>query len=277
MWLLILSMALILFWLSLSRQEGFELYSYPAPVYTTAPVRWIRVLNNNNTYIQISQIAAFDFNNVNVAYNRPTYSNKTYAPSNSGMAVNGDLRARNWMNNLFHSHGGTDAYWVVDLGTDVVLNRIVYYNRLDCCRDRARGMNIQLQNSAGAQVKMLTIPENFGDDLVVTFYLNSLNGPKGEKGDGGAKGDKGDAGVAGQNGALGQPGPTGPKGEKGDIGPVGAQGPIGVTGPYGLAGATGPAGPKGPQGMRGDKGVDALADGPDGTYSKTALGSSKLT
>ncbi|XP_078692969.1 polycystin-1-like protein 2 [Branchiostoma floridae x Branchiostoma belcheri] len=46
-----------------------------------------------------------------------------------------------------HSAGEANPWWMVDLGTQYPIERIVVYNRLDCCSDRISPSNIHVGNS----------------------------------------------------------------------------------------------------------------------------------
>ena len=105
-----------------------------------------------------------------------------------------------------------------------------------------------------------------------------LPGPQGIPGPIGPRGLAGTAGLVGAIGPMGPIGPIGPMGPAGAIGIPGPVGPAGTPGPYGLQGIAGPTGATGARGLKGDQGpmgMDALAEGADGSYSKTVLGSSK--
>ena len=265
-------------------------------------------------YLQISQVAAFDEGGTNVAKSRPTLaSSASSGGGNAAIAVDGTLQPRGWPN-IYHSSDTTGReFWQVELAKPTVLNRIEFYNRLDCCQTRALGYTLLLLASDGTLLTAIpfTAASTSANSTAMTFHLNTLAGVNGLAGPTGPAGTPGNAGAPGNPGAQGAPGATGPrgvaglpgtaqfgptgptgfgatgpKGATGALGPTGSGkdgipgpvGPTGSAGPYGLQGKEGPKGPTGPKGAKGDQGPmgkDALADGPDGTYGKTTLGSSK--
>lgn len=59
----------------------------------------------------------------------------------------------------FHTQQQPGAWWQVDLGSHATLDRIVLYNRLDCCSERANSITVQL-SSDGKQFR--TVYANAG-------------------------------------------------------------------------------------------------------------------
>ena len=229
-----------------------------------------------NRAIQISQLAAFNdaSPSVNVAVGRPTTASAHLATGAPSFAVDGTLAARGWPN-IYHSAANTgNEFWEVELAQPTTLSRIEFYNRLDCCQDRASKYVLILK---GIDQKIIaTIPFTSTSNSM-TFYLNKLKGAA-------ADGAVGPRGVPGEIGPQGIPGAVGPAGVAGLAGPVGTQGiagpvgPTGTAGPFGLQGEVGPTGSVGEKGLKGDmgaRGISALEEGPDGAYASTNLGSSK--
>ena len=100
--------------------------------FATPGVRYIKITNvsqTNRTYIQITQLMAYDDKGTNVALNKTAssnnlYNNTQYLPS---YAVDGTSQK------MFHSGNPTDNdFWMVDLGQEYKLSKIVYTNRKDC-------------------------------------------------------------------------------------------------------------------------------------------------
>ena len=97
-----------------------------------------------NMCIQISQIAVFDNREVNVAVGKPVMSTPPLAPDcNAERAVDGKLMPRGHPFE-YHSLCRQGDYWVVDFGKLYPVKRVEYYNRADCCADRANGMLVEL-------------------------------------------------------------------------------------------------------------------------------------
>jgi len=60
-------------------------------------------------------------------------------------AVNGNISN---FNGVYHStEVGEDEFWQLDLGDSYTIKKIVYYNRHDCCQNRAANMTINVYNT----------------------------------------------------------------------------------------------------------------------------------
>ena len=179
----------------------------------------------------------------------------------------------------------------VDLGSVVPIFKIIVTNRKDCCRERAVGTILTIQNQDKATIytsdpitdksgnntyselggnndtkqryyyTFTYFPPNttvLGDFVDLT--MSGPAGPAGAQGPVGPAGAQGPAGPAGAQGLVGPVGPVGPAGTAGaqglvgPAGPVGAQGLVGPAGPVGAQGLVGPAGPEGKMGPAGPEG-----------------------
>lgn len=94
--------------------------------------------------IQISQLAAFDNRGQNVAFGKPvSAANKLANDCGPERAVDGKLQSRAHPFE-YHSLGRSNDFWMVDLTREYPIKQIDYYNRADCCSQRAAGMIIEL-------------------------------------------------------------------------------------------------------------------------------------
>jgi hypothetical protein len=109
--------------------------------------------------IQISQLAVYS-NGVNVAKNKSVSSANVYSDAyGSGKpeyAVDGELAQRTYPN-VYHSSCRAGDFWVVDLQQEYPVEKVVYYNRVDCCADRAQGMMIDLMDGTKKVLQTLTL------------------------------------------------------------------------------------------------------------------------
>lgn len=80
----------------------------------------------------------------NLAFNRPTSQSSVYqpAPGNPQGAVDGVKNSGFG----FHTNEEKNPWWQVDLGAVKNLSEIDIYNRLDCCSERARTIQVLLSN-----------------------------------------------------------------------------------------------------------------------------------
>ena len=125
------------------------------------PIRaqYVRILPTKNgspedRCLQISQLQVFNSAGQEVARGRPTSSASTFSMLNespsSSKAVDGNAAPRAFPN-IYHDEcntNGQNQFWMVDLGSEQDLSSIIYYNRTDCCGNRADGMPVQLLDSS---------------------------------------------------------------------------------------------------------------------------------
>jgi hypothetical protein len=122
------------------------------------PMRYAKIYfaDGSASCIQISQLAIYS-NGKNVAQGKPVSSTGSWTgnATDAGRAVNGVLAAVNYPSGGFAACNSGN-YWQVDLQSEYPVDKIVYYNRLDCCPDRADGMTLELfDNDMKSIAKML--------------------------------------------------------------------------------------------------------------------------
>ena len=124
-------------------------------------VRYVRVTANaSGDCLQISQIvvnAIVNGTSVNVAPSgtvtaSPTWQNETLPEK----AIDGTEDARTYPD-IYHSVCSEGTFWELDLGQDYPVTEVVYYNRKDCCQNRANGMKIQLKANDGTLHEPMTL------------------------------------------------------------------------------------------------------------------------
>ena len=80
----------------------------------------------------------------NLALNRPTRQSSVYAGVPADLAGGADGIKNGGLG--FHTQSEPTAWWQVDLGTVKSLTEIRVFNRLDCCGERARTIQVLLSN-----------------------------------------------------------------------------------------------------------------------------------
>jgi hypothetical protein len=106
-------------------------------------VRYLKVYyESKEEHIQISQVAVYS-NGVNVALHKPTSSYADYSGSKPSTAVDGALTPRAYPH-IYHSQNSKDEFWCVDLEDEFHIEKVVYYNRAECCAERSKGMIFEL-------------------------------------------------------------------------------------------------------------------------------------
>ena len=161
-----------------SEQAGGEPTQFQDPCGVTA--RYVRIKASQtatNPCLQIAQLVVVDKNGENVALNKPTEATKPNAPeSNAQKAVDGTMGPRTYPD-IYHAEGvpptwqcSRDAYWMVDLGDNFDIVKIIYYNRYECCQDRAKGMILELLDQNRAVVRSTIFPSG---DMVIPFNFRN--------------------------------------------------------------------------------------------------------
>jgi hypothetical protein len=128
-----------------------------------------------NGIIQISQIAVYS-NGINIAPNGTTSAGATLGDAISkNIPINGDLSVRTFPEIYHSSETMPDRYWLLDLGAEFVVDRIVYYNRVVGYAERAIGMAIDTYNANYNNSLPNAIPPlkrfTLTDGLIQTFDL----------------------------------------------------------------------------------------------------------
>lgn len=78
--------------------------------------------------------------------------------------MDGNEIARNYPQIYHSATPNANEYFVVDLGEPENISKVIYYNRLDCCKGRIIGATVQLNDIGNNVLKTLTI--NYGDDKI---------------------------------------------------------------------------------------------------------------
>jgi hypothetical protein len=101
-------------------------------------------------------------------------------PAQPNVIVNGNAEARGHPGE-WHGSGGND--WIeIDLGNEFPVSKVVFYNRADCCQDRANRATLTLLNSNRQQVDSALLNGNMmqifnfdvcGIESAVSSYQNN--------------------------------------------------------------------------------------------------------
>jgi hypothetical protein len=125
--------------------------------------------------IQISQLEVFNKDGVEVAKGKPTSGSSTWQQNSSpANAVDGATAARIFPA-MFHdacNTNGMNQFWMVDLQSEQDIAKIVYYNRKDCCGNRADGMPVELLDSS---MNVVAIKKIIGSAPVITLNMTKLD------------------------------------------------------------------------------------------------------
>jgi hypothetical protein len=130
-------------------------------------IRYVDVRPNlRGDYIQISQIvvnALVNGSPLNIAPGKTVTSSPPAGSTRAIYAIDGVQAARRYISSTagYHSSGGLDNYWRLDLGQLYPVMEIKYFNRADCCSDRANGMKINLSADGQNILKTFTLTDAF--------------------------------------------------------------------------------------------------------------------
>jgi len=140
-------------------------------------VRYVKInINKNNECLQIAQLAVYS-NGVNIAPGKTASAPNIYSSQSiPAKAIDGTLSTRDYPN-IYHSACRSGDYWLLDLGSEYDIEKIVYYNRRDCCSERANGMVLQLFDNNMTQSKFTQGNFTLNSDMVQTITLYNTQIP----------------------------------------------------------------------------------------------------
>jgi len=108
------------------------------------------VIEQANHYLHFTQLEVYGtpatVGYSNIAYQKPTSTNKYFDGYESYHAVDGNTASTE--DSLYHSKG-KNAWWAVDLHQSRPIRQITIYNRADCCQERLIRANLYILDDAG--------------------------------------------------------------------------------------------------------------------------------
>jgi hypothetical protein len=139
-----------------------------SPASSMPNARYVR-LSNAYQCLQISQIACYDNQGVNQAFGKPTSYSSTYRyGSQANYAVDGTMASRSFPQ-IFHSGCQANDWFMVDMSAVYPIKKIVYYNRADCCQNRATGILVELLDANKQTVWSGTLAGNQPSESILTI------------------------------------------------------------------------------------------------------------
>jgi len=120
--------------------------------------RIIKLTKGGEDALNIAEVQAFDLNNVNVALSGNATQSSTSFNAVASRGIDGNTDGRHGMGGTTHTvkHNGT-KWWQVVLQNSTKLDRIVIYNRTDCCSNRMSGVSLQVFDEDGVLLKSWTL------------------------------------------------------------------------------------------------------------------------
>jgi len=123
--------------------------------------RFVRVQLAGTDYLHLAEVDVQGLRNL--ARGRSTTQISTFAGGLSSRAVDGNTDG-NWIDNsVTHTDAALGAFWQVDLGSiGNYVERVVVFNRSDCCYDRLTGFKVYSSNwSLARDAGGHSVPDNF--------------------------------------------------------------------------------------------------------------------
>jgi hypothetical protein len=95
---------------------------------------------------------------VNLAARKPATQSSTYQNNPAYAAANG-VDGQKYDTSLFSTEEEQSPWWEVDLGAQYAIENVMLYNRVGCCQERARGLQVLL-SSDGENYKLVYTHDN---------------------------------------------------------------------------------------------------------------------
>ncbi|QIG59490.1 hypothetical protein [Dishui Lake phycodnavirus 2] len=129
---------------------------------------------NSNLVVNLAEVEVYDSNDVLVSNNKTITGSSVLDDHPWANLVDGNKT------NFAHTNGTTSSevdYLQIDLGAVKEIKKISITNRTDCCKDRIKGLKVQILNESNVSVKdtpAITLPNssNAADIYYITFPEN---------------------------------------------------------------------------------------------------------
>ena len=145
-------------------------------------IRYITIMaNNGNEHIQISQLVVKAFvngNEVNVAPLGTATASSAWKGYTTLIRVPIDGKTYNIRSypQIFHTHKrDRNKWWKLDLGQDYLVSKIIYYNRSECCKYRAKGMKMMLKTDNETQYQPIIFPNIEQNEYTFPINKNTVS------------------------------------------------------------------------------------------------------
>ncbi|KAI8479877.1 hypothetical protein Bbelb_423990 [Branchiostoma belcheri] len=127
-----------------------------------------RLLKNLRRKITQEQLDGFALTNsiyradINIALRKPAFQSSVKYGGVAGRAVDGNTNTNYFVNSCTYTWSTYNPSWRVDLGKSFTINRVVIFNRQDCCSGRLNPFNIHIGDSE----QVVTNPKCGGDHRI---------------------------------------------------------------------------------------------------------------
>jgi hypothetical protein len=100
----------------------------------------------------------------------------TFEDALASRAIDGDYHT-SWSEGSVSHTAGSDAWWLMDLNVGSVgatIEKVVIWNRMDCCRERLDGSTVDLLNESYETLASLTIGTNVEIETLVFGFVTDV-------------------------------------------------------------------------------------------------------
>lgn len=136
--------------------ERFESSQVGSP--TSIPVnargRYVRIQKSTTGVLSLAEVQVWGISGSpvqNLSEGRPVAQSSTRAGGVASRAVDGNTSGLWTDASVTHTDPEAGAWWEVDLGASVAIDRIDIFNRTDCCSERLSQFYVLVSDSPGAQ------------------------------------------------------------------------------------------------------------------------------
>ncbi len=108
------------------------------------PARYVRIaLPAAGVPLSLAEVEVFS-GGVSVAVGKPAEQSSTSNDASAERAVDGDANGDFQLGSVTHTKDSDKGWWEVDLGKAMPIDRVVVWNRTDCCKERLQGFTLEL-------------------------------------------------------------------------------------------------------------------------------------
>ena len=128
------------------------------PVPAGTMVQFVRITKDasklllDEKALSLAEVQVFS-NGVNVAGKGTASQVSTAYGGDASRAIDGNTDGQYWDQSVSHTGNVDDEWWEVNLGHEYPVDKVVIWNRTDCCTNRLNGAKVLLNNADGETVK----------------------------------------------------------------------------------------------------------------------------
>ena len=96
----------------------------------------------------------------NIALGKPTRQSEVKYDGSSDIAVDGNTVGIQSFGGVTHTEHHISPYWQVDLEHNATINKVYFWNRIDCCRDRLKNVHVDVYDTPYGSVVQSIVVED---------------------------------------------------------------------------------------------------------------------